>query len=125
MSSILLPFVRQHGASVGGSRRIETREMLGFILGTLAAQLTGSWLYWRVRAATSARPRSELTAATAAGLLAAAVASAIYLPLDVHTWIGGPGTSWGASVFLGICMGIIQGVLFRGRPFGPPDNRAA
>lgn len=90
----------------------------GFVLGTLAGQIAGAWVYWRVRA--SREPVvHEFQAATAAGIATTIVASALYIPLRVHTWIGGEGTHWGASVFLGLCMGICQGALFRGRPFGP------
>jgi len=98
--------------------------MIGFIVGTIAAQLAGSWLYWQVRGADPQRRRPEWLAATAAGTLAAVVATAIYVPLRVHTWVGGSGTSWAASIFLGLCMGIVQAVLFRGRPLGPRVNRA-
>ena len=97
--------------------------MGGFIIGTLAAQLAGSWIYWQIRSPEASPPRSEWVAGGAAGLMAALVASAIYIPLGVHTWLGGEGSTWGLSIFLGVCIGICQGALFRGRPMGPPRPR--
>ena len=35
-----------------------------------------------------------------AGLVTTVTASAIYIPLGVHTWLGGEGMPWGISVFL-------------------------
>ena len=89
--------------------------MFGFILGSVIAQFAGAWAYH-----TSKRRLafSELPAAVVAGLVTTVIASIIYIPLHVHDWVAGPGSSWGSSVFLGLCMGIIQGVLFRGRPLG-------
>jgi hypothetical protein len=92
--------------------------LAGFLLGTAIGQLAGAWLYWRVRASHELIPR-EFQAATVAGITTTVVASALYIPLQVHTWIGGEGTFWGASVFLALCMGICQGALLRGRPLGP------
>ena len=93
--------------------------MAGFIIGTVAGQFSGAWAYWRIRGKSAASPDREFDAAWAGGLVATVVASAIYVPLGVHIWIGGSGTSWGASVFLGVCMGLAQGMLFRGRPLRP------
>jgi hypothetical protein len=90
----------------------------GFLLGTAVGQLAGAWLYWRVRASHELIAR-EFQAATAAGITTTVVASALYIPLHVHSWIGGEGTPWAASIFLALCMGICQGALFRGRPLGP------
>ena len=92
---------------------------LGFIIGTAAGQFSGAWMYWRIREARRTAAVREADAATAAGLVTTAVASAFYIPLGVHTWIGGDGTPWGASVFLAVCMGLCQGILFRGRPLRP------
>jgi hypothetical protein len=93
--------------------------MGGFIVGTIAGQFLGSWAYWQVRGHSAAHGVSEWLAATAAGVVATVVASAIYIPLGVHTWLGGEGTPWGAAVFMGVCVGICQGVLFRGSPLRP------
>ena len=95
----------------------------GFIIGTAAGQFSGAWAYWRIRnRAGSADP--EFDAAWAAGLVATVIASAVYIPLGVHTWLGGDGAPWGLSVFLGVCIGICQGMLFRGRPLRarPPGS---
>jgi len=62
---------------------------------------------------------SEVRAAIAAGVATTVVAALIYLPFHVHEWIGGSGTSWGMSAFMGVCMGLVQGVLFRRRPLEP------
>ena len=104
--------------------------MTGFIFGTLVGQFAGSWAYWRARGEDPSAPRSKWLAATIAGVVTSVAASAIYIPSRVHIWIGGEGTSWGASVFIAGCMGICQAVLVRGRPLsarpsttGP--NRAA
>ena len=95
----------------------------GFIIGTLAGQLSGAWVYWRIRGNTPEPSTREFDAAWAAGLVTTVVASAVYIQLGVHTWVGGAGTSWGMSVFLGICAGICQGILFRGRPLRPRPRR--
>ena len=90
----------------------------GLVIGTVAGQFSGAWVYRRVRG-NSPGPWSEFDAAWAAGLVTTAVASAIYVPLGVHTWALGSDASWGMSVFLALCLGICQGMLFRGRPSGP------
>ena len=89
--------------------------VLGFIIGTVAGQLCGAVVYSLVNA--SERPLRRLAASISAGLATAACASAVYVLFGVHRWINGPESSWGPSVFLGICIGICQGVLFRDRPF--------
>lgn len=89
----------------------------GFLLGTAAGQLFGAWAYRRVLGYGAAQPMRKVRAALAAGLVTTAVTTVIYIPFHVHTWAGGDGTPWGMSVFLGLCMGICQGALFRGRPF--------
>lgn len=97
----------------------------GFLIASVAGQLSGAWVYWRVRGATETRPSTELRAATASGFVTALIASAAYIPLGIHTWAGGTGTHWGLSVFLGICLGICQAVLFRGSPLAPPLRAGA
>jgi hypothetical protein len=95
----------------------------GFVIGSVAGQFSGAWVYWRIRGDTSQSSMREGEAAWAAGLVTVVIASAIYVPLGVHTWVGGDGTHWGMSVFLGLCMGLCQGMLFRGRPLPPPRPR--
>jgi hypothetical protein len=97
--------------------------MAGFIIGTVAGQFSGAWVYWQVRGNPAGAVARWIDEAMAAGLVTTIVASAIYIPLGVHTWLGGDGASWGESVFLGLCMGICQGLLFRGRPLRPPTRR--
>jgi len=89
--------------------------MFGFIVGSVIAQFAGAWAY---HASKRRLAFTELLAAIAAGLVTTVVASALYIPFHVHDWLAGPGSSWGSSVFLGLCMGVIQGVLLRGRPLG-------
>jgi hypothetical protein len=92
--------------------------LAGFMLGTVGGQLAGASVYWRTRGSSGA-PTGEFRAAAAAGVVTTLVASALFVLLGVHRWIGGEGTHWGASVFLGLCVGIVQGVLGRGRPLSP------
>ncbi len=84
--------------------------MIDFVIGTVAGQFAGAWVSWRIRR------RAEWIRRTSAGLVTAVVATGIYLPLRVHTWAGGEGASRALSPFLGVCIGICQGVLWRGRP---------
>ena len=90
--------------------------ILGFIVGTVAGQLCGSWVFWRVRDNNPRPETQEAFAAAAAGLVTAVIATAMYIPLGVHTWVGGIGTPWGMAAFLALSMGLCQAVLFRGRP---------
>ena len=96
--------------------------MAGFIVGTIVGQFCGAWVYWRVRGNRSGPAMREALAATAAGLVTAAIATAVYVPLDVHTWLGGLGAPWGASAFLAVMMGVCQALLFRGRPLRPTTS---
>ncbi len=96
----------------------------GFIVGTLVGQFAGAWVYWRTRNALEGHAGRELWAGTAAGLLTAVVATAIYIPLGAHLWLAGAGAPWTAAAFLGACIGICQGVLFRGRPLGRTPGKS-
>jgi len=89
--------------------------MIGFIVGSVIAQFAGAWAY---HASRKHLAFTEIPAAIAAGLATTVLASILFILLHVHQWLAGPGASWGNSVFLGLCMGILQGVLLRGRPFG-------
>ena len=97
---------------------------LGFVIGTMVGQLSGAWVYWRVRGTGQEPVRHEAQAATAAGVVAAVVASAVYIVLDVHIWALGEGAPWGVSVFIGVCLGLCQAILFRGRPLRPRPRRS-
>ncbi len=88
--------------------------MLGFLLGTVLGQVAGAAAYMQAKTRFGFR---ELPAAIAAGLATTIVASVAFLVLRVHEWFGSdPEASRGISVFVGVCLGIMQGVLFRGRP---------
>ena len=89
--------------------------MIGFIVVSIIAQFVGAWAY---HASKKHLAFTEVSAAIAAGLTTTVIASILYILLHVHDWLAGPGASWGSSVFLGLSMGILQGVLFRGRPLG-------
>jgi len=82
-------------------------------IGLVPAQLAGAWTYWKVHEALFPQPRREWVAASAAGFVTTLVSSLIYLAFGLHKHLA---SSWGASVFLGLCFGICQGALFRGRP---------
>ena len=84
-------------------------------IGLVPAQVAGAWTYLKVKRSSSPRWRREWIAVTAGGLGTTLVASLIYLGLGLHKQLQLP-MSWGFSVFLGLCFGILQGVLFRGRP---------
>jgi hypothetical protein len=90
--------------------------IVGFVLGTMAAQFAGAWTY---RTAKRRLALGEVKAAITSGLATAVVAASAYIPFDVHEWLGGRGVSWDVSVFMAVCMGIAQAVLFRGRPLEP------
>jgi hypothetical protein len=90
----------------------------GFVIGTFAGHISGRWVYRQVRTEGAGSNMHETRAAVASGLGTAVIASAIYILLGVHTWAGG--MPWGFSVFLGLCMGIFQGALYRGKPLLPP-----
>jgi len=91
--------------------------VLGFVIGTMAGQFCGAAAYRRI--ARSPSPRDKLVASIVAGVVTTLCASVAFIVLGVHQWLGGPETSWGASVFLGSCIGICQGVLFKHRPLPP------
>ena len=84
-------------------------------IGLVPAQLAGAWTYLKMKGSSSSRWRREWVAASMGGLATTLVASVIYLAFGLHKQLSPP-MSWGASVFLGACFGICQGVLGRGRP---------
>jgi len=96
---------------------------VSFLLGSIVGQLSGAWVYWRVRSAVQSARTAELGAAAVSGAVTAVIASAAYLGLGIHTWAGGVDAHWGLAVFLGVCLGICQAVLFRGNPLAPPTDR--
>ena len=87
--------------------------LLGLLLGAAAAQFLGAWAYLLVKP----RVSREFVAASAAGFVAGLIATVLYRAFHTYSWISGSDTNpWGLSVFLGVCVGISQGALFRGRP---------
>ena len=90
--------------------------MSGFVIGSLIALFAGAWVY---RTAKRRLAFHEAAAAIVSGLATTVAATLVYIPFHVHEWLGGAGTSWGASAFMGLCLGLTQGVLFRGRPLEP------
>ena len=88
--------------------------MLGFIVGTVLGQFAGALVF---HASKKRLALGEAGARALAGLGTTVVTAPVFVIMGVHEWMAGEGTSWGAALFLAVCMGIIQGVLFRGRPF--------
>lgn len=96
--------------------------MIGFIIGSAAGQLCGAWIYRLLRSSGRPPDVGRAAASTAAGLVTTVVSTGIYIPFGVHTWVGGDGTTWGASIFLAVCMGLCQAILGRGRPWSPEST---
>jgi hypothetical protein len=90
--------------------------LFGFVLGTVAGQLSGAFAYHWTKTTLG---WSEIGAAAASGVATSLIAALVYVPLRVHDWAGGSGSSAGLSAFLAVCMGLVQAVLFRGRPLPP------
>ena len=88
--------------------------LFGFIIGTLLAQVAGAAAYRFAKR----RALNETLAAIAGGFVAAVAATPVYIAFHIQDWLAGSGSSWGVSAFMAVCMGIVQGVLFRGRPLG-------
>ena len=85
------------------------------VIGTVGAQFAGAWAYRRVDRSASGDTRRKVLSAIAAGAVTTIVAAPVYMIVGVDSWIG-IGTNWEMSAFFGVCMGICQAVLFRGRP---------
>jgi hypothetical protein len=96
----------------------------GFVLGSVVGMFAGAWVYWRVLGDGARSAMRTVGAAVAAGLTTMAVDTVLFIPLGVHTWVGGIGTPWATSVFLALCLGVCQGVLFRGRPLPPSRTKS-
>jgi hypothetical protein len=84
--------------------------ILGFVVGTILGLGCGRVAYRLV----TRKPGSDrdVQGRVVAGITTAACASLVYVILDVHEWLL-PGSSWGMSVFMGVCMGIVHAVLVR------------
>lgn len=87
---------------------------VGFIVGVLASQIAASTVYRRIRQGTTSDAARESRAVVASMAVAAPVASVIFIAFGVHHWLLGDETSWGLSLFFGVCIALTQGLLFRG-----------
>ena len=95
------------------------------IIGTFLSFAASDWVYGRLRGTNPRGSRREILAAVACGGVASVVAAAFYVPAGIHSLLFGAEVRWPASVFLGVCLGIFQGVLYRGERFVPvkkPDT---
>lgn len=90
--------------------------LIGFAVGTILGQFAGAWAY---RYSKRRLVLAEWKSAVVSGVATAVVSSLVFVLTSVHDWAGGIGSSWGVSVFLGVCMGIVQGALFPGGPLDP------
>ena len=89
-------------------------EVLLIGIALLVSLLAGDWAYWKIRGESLAGPWLETRARIVAGLATAAVCGALFAALGVHKYFGIE-TPWTFSIFLGVCGGICEGVLYRGR----------
>ncbi len=85
---------------------------LGVVIGLMAGVVSGAAAYRWV----SIHFRRQVLASIVSGLVTTVCASPIFIAFGVHRWLAGPEAPWTAAVFLALCYGICQGVLFRGRP---------
>ncbi len=95
--------------------------ILGVVIGLLAGVIGGAAVYRLIRA----RSQQKVLASIAAGLTTTVCASPIFIAFGVHRWLGGPEAPWTASVFLALCYGICQGVLFKDRPRSPSQSKGS
>ena len=86
--------------------------VLGVVIGLVAGQFCGAATYKFI----TARSQQKVAASIAAGLVTTICASPIFILFGVHRWLAGPEAPWLAAVFLALCFGLCQGVLFRDRP---------
>ncbi len=96
-------------------------QVAGLLIGTMIAQLAGARTYWWVRAKTGTSSGSEWLSAISAGFVTTLGAAIVYIPLRLHNLLD---SSWGASVFLALCVGICQGALYRGGRLRPGPREA-
>ena len=90
--------------------------MGGFIIGTMLGQLAGSWAYWKVYDR-RADHNTEWRESVVAGTVSAVVAAAVYIPTHVQIWLAGEHGTWKVAVFVAVCMGLCQGILWPERPW--------
>jgi len=92
----------------------EAAKVLLIGIAILVSLFAGAWAYWKIRGESLAGPLLETRARIVAGLATAAVCGALFVALGVHKYFGNE-TPWTFSLFLGLCGGICEGVLYRGR----------
>jgi hypothetical protein len=90
--------------------------VIGLFIGTVISQVCGAAAYRRVLATLAQRPARSVLAGVAAGIVTALVATPLFILFGVHTWLAGPASGWPPSAFMGACMGLCQGALFKGLP---------
>ncbi len=78
--------------------------MLGFIIGSFVAQFAGAGAYWQIRSRDSFSNGRPWVAAATGGVAYTLVASAIYIPFQVH-------------IFMAVVMSLVQAILLPGRPW--------
>ena len=113
----------------GGSPAAEARFVrrivmpigeIGTLVGLIVALPAGAYAYRRARAALGPG-RMLLAPAAVSMLVTAVVATAIFVPMRVHDWLGGQ--DWRSSAFLAVCFGIVQGILGKDKPRLPRLRR--
>ncbi len=90
-------------------------EVLLIGIALLVSLLAGDWAYWKIRGESLAGPWLETRARILGGLATAGVCGVLFSALGVHKYFFGNETPWTLSLFLGVCVGIYEGVLYRGR----------
>jgi hypothetical protein len=99
--------------------------LLIFVAGSLSVGI-GAAAYWKIRGEELPDVWRETRACIVAGLTTTVVSGGTWAILGVHKFFGDE-TSWTLSVFLGLILGILEGVLYRGRAldrFHPDAQRA-
>jgi membrane protease YdiL (CAAX protease family) len=84
------------------------------MLGIGASLVAGAWAYWKIRGKELPDVWRETRARILAGLATTVVSAAVFIALDVHKYFGNE-IPWTFSIFLAVCAGICEGVLYRGR----------
>jgi MFS family permease len=89
--------------------------MIGYLIATVGGAYAGAWVYWRVRGDDPEPSKHERSACVASGMVATIVGTALYYLLGVQVWLVGPDGSWYWSALLGLVLGILQALRFRGK----------
>ena len=62
---------------------------IGTVVGLIIAMPGGAFVYRRVHARLAPRRGSRMIAGFAGGLVTALLATAVFIPMRVHVWLGG------------------------------------